>query len=170
MVWESTVRGLHNLGKEIVGNAGIFHARYCTSGGDHQPVYHNNRVLVFNGVIDMGTKQEMEERHEIEMQTDNDAELALLVPEEMVANYVATYYVDGLTHFIDNPKITFAGLIIDDNSKELIAIRNIGRPLWMYEDIDCTYLASTKDIFKRAGFNTLYCKELEPLKPYTWHI
>jgi glutamine phosphoribosylpyrophosphate amidotransferase len=161
------VRGLHNLGKEIhlSMNAGIYHARYCTSGGDHQPVYGAYKSLVFNGVIDMGTKEEMEQRHEVDMKTDNDAELALLVPSKM-----DTDYIDALIKFIDNPKITFAGLIIDDNTKQLIAIRNSGRPLWMYQDIDCVYLASTLDIFKRAGVNIMYAEKLEPLKAYTWHI
>lgn len=160
MVWESTVRGLHNLGKHIhpSGNAGIYHARYCTSGGDHQPIYRNDRVLAFNGVIDMGTKEEMEMRHSVTMNTDNDGELFL----------IKTLTFKSMIEFIDNPKITFAGLIMDSIS--VVAIRNVGRPLWMYEDIDCRYFASTKDIFKRAGFNELYCEELEPLKPYVWPI
>jgi asparagine synthetase B (glutamine-hydrolysing) len=140
LVWESTVRGLHNLGQQIEDNAGVYHARYCTSGGDHQPIYRNGRCLVFNGVIDMGTKAEMEERHELDLDTDNDGELALAVPDEMITAYTATDFKDGLVAFVDDPKITFAGLIIDKNTKELIALRNVGRPLWKYEDIDCIYL------------------------------
>lgn len=166
------MRGLHNLGKYERDGAGIYHARYCTSGGDHQPVYSLGRALIFNGVIDMGTKEEMEERHCVDMATDNDAELALLVPDLLVEEYLALDFIDGLTHFIDNPKITFAGLIIDKN--QFIAIRNEGRPLWMFNDIhgDCCYLASTLDIFKRADptIKTMYCQKLKPLHPYIWHI
>jgi hypothetical protein len=40
----------------------------------------------------------------------------------------------------------------------------------MYQDIDCIYLASTLDIFKRAGVNIMYAEKLEPLKAYTWPI
>lgn len=158
MVWESTVRGLHNLGEFHKNKAGVYHARYCTSGGDHQPIYRNNKVLVFNGVIDMGTKEEMEWRHSVTMNTDNDGEIFL----------IKTNTWKSMIEFIDNPKITFAGLIID--SITITAIRNERRPLWMYEDIDCRYFASTLDIFKRAGVNTLYCEQLEPLQPYTWPI
>jgi asparagine synthetase B (glutamine-hydrolysing) len=156
IVEESRIRGLHNLGKYVLPNAGMYHWRYITSGETNQPLVKHNKYLIFNGVIDMGTKEEMEKRYNCSLQTDNDGELLLELCE----------YVESVPKFIDNPKVTFAGIIISEGV--LYAIRNQGRPLWIAEVDECVYIASTKDIFKRSGID--HCSELEQLKLYAWTI
>lgn len=156
LVYESNVRGLHNTGKKEFPGAGVYHQRYCTSGETNQPLHVDNRWLVFNGVINMGTKEEMEKEYGIEMETDNDGEVILRLcktPQEAVK-------------FLRDPKITFAGLWIEDGL--LTAIRNEGRPLWMTKSFYNPIIASTADIFKRSGFQLGTIEPLEPFKIYQW--
>ena len=63
----------------------MFHNRYCTSGDylvpeNNQPIVYADKgvALVFNGTVDMGTKEEMEERSGYSLLTENDGELVLL--------------------------------------------------------------------------------------------
>lgn len=157
LVHESEVRGTHNTGFVKLSNkVHLYHTRYCTSGDDHQPISHGGRYLIFNGVISMGTKKQMEKQYGIKMATDNDGEVFLQLcssPESML-------------EFINNPLISFAG--VTTIGKRVVALRNERRPLWQAHFKGCTYLASTKDIFKRSGIKV--CIELEPLKVYEWRI
>lgn len=157
---ESQVRGMHHIGERIVKNAGIRHCRYITSGEIHQPVRFGPVELSFNGVIDMGTKKEMEKRWGVKMRSDNDGELFLQLcntEREMV-------------EFISNSEISFAGIMLTDTGR-LLAIRNPQRPLWKWKGMYATVLASTKDILERAGFKktkTTELIQLEPYKLYEW--
>lgn len=168
VIEESKVRGLHFFGyantKEL-GNmqkkdAVIYHTRYCTSGKDHQPIFHNNgkSALVMNGVIHMGTKKEMEKRFNITMTTDNDAEVLL--------QYLDSYSFADLC--VMWPKASIAALVL--TSKKLIAMRNESRPLWVIEKGKSVLVASTQDILRRAGADWKKAKLLEPLKTYSWQI
>lgn len=156
LVYESTVRGLHHLGHATAPaeEAGLYHARYCTSGLTNQPLKVGERYMAFNGVISMGTKEEMEQEYGVALETDNDGEVILRLcrtPEATV-------------EFLRKSRATFAGLWLEPG--KLTAIRNAGRPLWMHQDADGVLLASTRDIFNRAGVGD--CQQLEPLKIYQW--
>lgn len=156
LVFEASVRGLHHEGSRVVENAGIYHTRYCTSGETPQPLHYAGRWLAFNGVIDMGTKEEMEQRYMISMDTDNDGELFLQLCNSD----------EDILEFINNPKRTFAGVLLLKD--RLIAVRNHGRPLWLHISPGYIIIASTRDIFERAGIDV--CYPLEPMKVYTWTI
>ncbi len=157
VVYQSEVRGLHNTGRFLKEGGGIYHTRYITSGETNQPLFHGEVVMAFNGVIDMGTKAEIERRYAIEMETDNDGEIILQTcstPEEVV-------------EFLKQSKATFAGCFIW--GENLIAIRNEGRALWIHHGPKYKILASTKDIFLRAGVTT-DLEPLEPFKIYSWPL
>lgn len=157
VVNESDIRGLHNLGVWQKTGMGLYHTRYCTSGEDHQPIIVEDRALIFNGVIDMGTKEEMEEKYKVTMTTDNDGELLLRICRS----------VDDMIEFLREPSRTFAGAVIKGDT--MVLIRNSGRPLWIVETEDWKLAASTRDIFKRAGCE-LEPRLLEPLKPEIWTL
>lgn len=130
----------------------IAHFRYSTSGDyknqtNNQPLKIDNTSLVFNGVIDMGTKSEMEEKHNVKMFSDNDGELALLKKSQSD---------EVLIDFITDK--TFAGIFLEKN--KIKAIRNDNRPCYkgMFEKIKI--IVSTKDILLRSGVNEF--EELEP--------
>ena len=123
----------------------IGHNRYSTSGdwkneNNNQPLELNRMFLVFNGVIDMGTKKEMEKKHNIKMKTNNDGEIFL-------------HYLDKMEplKIVDKLKCSFAGLFIKDN--EIYCLRNNHRPLWRVVINKSVFVASTKDIFKRSGYD-----------------
>lgn len=154
VVEESKVRGLHHLGSKVIKSAGIYHTRYCTSGEINQPLNVNGTWMVFNGVIDMGTKKEMENRWKLKLATDNDGEIILR--QNSAVSFLTMY------------PCSFAGLFL--TNKRLMAIRNKDRPLWMIEVKKSVLLASTLDILKRAGADWKKAKQLEPLKLYSWTI
>lgn len=162
VVEESTIRGLHHLGRVIFanGSAGIFHTRYCTSGETHQPIKHadGKSWLAMNGVIDMGTKKEMEKKYGVKLKTDNDAELLL--------QFLDSYSFEELCQMW--PTASIAGVLL--TPKKLYAFRNWRRPLWMLEKGKSVLIASTQDILFRAGADWKKAKRLTPEKTYTWTI
>lgn len=154
LIEQSSIRGLHNFGHLTQPNCGLYHWRYVTSGLTNQPLYRDGTWLAFNGVIDMGTKPEMEAKYNCKLLTDNDGELLLALNE----------YPENMIEFIRQPAITFAGVVI--RGRNFYAFRNAGRPLWKVEGPNGVLIASTYDIFKRSG---IYDAEpLEPLKLYKW--
>lgn len=159
---ESKIRGIHSFGwsymerskvftrkyftlgtlindvRKDVRERMIFHNRYATSGNwedikNNQPIQIGNRAIAFNGVIDMGTQDEMEAKYCVKMMTENDAELALL-------------HMETLPTFVKGK--SFSGVMLYDG--RLVHYRNPDRPAAMHEDEHAIYIASTKDIFKRA--------------------
>ena len=162
---ESKIRGLHSFGytyydKELVtrkyhnleeltiprSNKIIFHNRYSTSGDyiehkNNQPITKQYAALVFNGVLDMRTKVEMEEHYNIQMETDNDGEIVLLKCGKDIK---------ALRKFVTSTKGSFAGLMLTEDNK-MYAIRNTNRPLWKLEYKEAHFYASTEDIFKRTN-------------------
>jgi len=175
IIEQSKIRGLHSFGytykdeklqtvkqHEItdisfpVANKIIYHNRYSTSGDykDHennQPIHIDDISLVFNGVLDMGTKKEIEQRYDIQMYTDNDGEIVIKKCGKDKQK---------IQEFISKTRGSFAGLILTDSNK-LYVIRNTNRPLWRLEHDNAVYFASTRDIFKRAD-KSLEPEELEP--------
>lgn len=154
VVYESTVRGLHYLGFATNGRAGIYHARYITSGETNQPLIYQHRYLAFNGVVNMGTKEEMEAEYNFKMETDNDGEIILrMCPTS-----------ESVVEFLKSSKATFAGIFLEEH--KLTAIRNTGRPMWIHNSENGILIASTNDIFKRSGIAGAV--EAEPYKIYEW--
>ena len=131
----------------------IGHCRYSTSGdykdmNNNQPLRFGEEYLVFNGVIDMRTKVEMEAAYGIKMNSDNDGEIMLQTPNRT-----------GLL----KSGITFSGLTL--NLHALAFFRNEGRPGYKATRFGATYIASTADILRRCLL------EPEPLNPhevYEW--
>lgn len=128
----------------------IAHFRYSTSGDwkqaeNNQPIHIRNICLAFNGVIDMSTKLEMEKKYAIDMQTENDGEIAI------------HKYIESKEHFllfINEKKRTFAGLFLNRRN-EIHAIKNNLRPLSIAKHINTTYIASTSDILLRSGLKNI---------------
>jgi len=171
IILQSKIRGLHSFGYSYTKNNKlitqkyhevdnvklpkadkiIYHNRYATSGDytDHvnnQPLSNNKLSLVFNGVIDMRTKQEMEKHYNIKMNTYNDGEIILQKCGDDKKK---------LQQYVSDMSGSFAGLILTA-SNNLLAIRNANRPLWVLKYKTASYYASTKDIFKRVD------KDFEP--------
>jgi glutamine phosphoribosylpyrophosphate amidotransferase len=163
----SRVRGLHAFGysyykngvlttkkflkyKEFIDeinqdkpNKFIAHFRYSTSGeytnqSNNQPITSLTAALAFNGVIDMGNKEEMESKYNCSLTTDNDGELVLKKFEEDT---------ESVKEFIQNK--TFAGIFLTSN--KIIAIRNANRPAYIAEKNGAKIICSTKDIMNRSG-------------------
>ena len=171
---ESSIRGLHSFGIAYVDSGLIvekafrltdltlpksqkliFHNRYATSGDyenhvNNQPLTDGQKALVFNGVLDMRTKEEMEEAYGIKMKADNDGEILLRTfedPREMM-------------EYVNRSNVTFAGLVLTPENR-VFAFRNYGRPLWTANWEGATYYASTCDILLRAD-ERLTPEEIEP--------
>lgn len=179
IIHQSKIRGLHSFGfsfydQEVVtikyhnidkielpaANKIIYHNRYSTSGDyknhdNNQPIAIGNMSLVFNGVLDMRTKQEMEEHYGIQMETDNDGEIVLKL---------CGTDPDKIQDYIQSISGSFAGLMLTPDNT-MYAIRNKNRPLWMLNHSGGVFYASTRDIFKRVdkSFEPI---ELDPYKMY----
>ena len=175
---ESKIRGMHaygyaategkslyinkgNLLKPVLDsikqpNALIGHCRYSTSGdykdmNNNQPIRHKNEYMVFNGVIDMRTKAEMEQAHKITMNCDNDGEIMLQSTNRT-----------GLL----KQEISFAGIFLSNNTIQFM--RNENRPAYIGYKHDCVYIGSTKNIMQRAMISDI--EEAVPYKEYTWTV
>lgn len=151
----------------------IAHCRYSTSGdfknrANNQPLTlytnHEKHVgglmqLAFNGVIDMGTREEMSERHGVELAAENDGEILLRkmqheyrlglddllgeMSHSRVAQWVRQWLLDRT-----GEHVTFAGVwLVGDH---LFAARNHRRPLWTVEYLGATWYFSTRNIGARA--------------------
>lgn len=121
----------------------VFHNRYCTSGdyrvmANNQPLFVGGDALAFNGTVDMGTKQEMEQRHNTTLTTDNDGELVL---QDIKNGKPFRTISDNLA--------TFAGVFLGGNGR-MFAFRNEMRPLWCVPVSDGKFIVSTRDIARRA--------------------
>ncbi len=122
----------------------IGHTRYSTSGDFHdhsnnQPIHVPGVSLVFNGVISMKTKEEREKEFKTLYTTDNDGEI---VSRKIIGG-------EDAESFVAEGRFSFAGLYMSNG--EIKAIRNKNRPLWYSKTDDAVFVASTKDIFRRAG-------------------
>lgn len=164
---ESRIRGIHSFGycftkttpkrfhrlqelkdslsEEWDGSPLIGHNRYCTGESwkdlsDCQPIPRGDLAIAFNGVIDMSSPTSWPNKYSTTFETSNDAEIALA-------------YIDqgGFLGLISNRKVSFAGAWTKNN--DVWYARNPGRPLWIGCRAHSRFLASTKDILLRAGFD-----------------
>ncbi len=139
---EDIIRSLKTVWpvSELIG-----HCRYSTSGDwqqpeNNQPLVKREQALVFNGVISMKTKIEMEREFGIDMSSDNDGEIAL---------HYYNLNVDQCMRWIKEGKFSFAGIFL--NSAIMVAIRNKSRPMATMTKDGALFIGSTVDIFARAG-------------------
>lgn len=142
----------------------MFHNRYCTSGDylvpeNNQPIVFDAQsvALVFNGTVDMGTKEEMEERSGYSLLTENDGELVLRDCCEG----------DPFRRIGRETGASFAGIVLGvqaDGSPYMYALRNEKRPLWAFETSAGYFIASTRDIASRAKLDTLSGIPVTPYK------
>lgn len=132
----------------------IGHGRYSTSGDYHdhsnnQPIHIPYVSVAFNGVISMKTKEEREKDFHKLYTTDNDGEIIARMAERN----------EDYATFVKKGKFSFAGLIM--KGERVGVLRNKNRPLWCAKYEGGTFIASTKDILRRAGgFETP--KEIPP--------
>lgn len=169
LLYNSRIRGLHSFGYSYVSNSNILetkkfldydefckemsidkpnkfiaHFRYSTSGdylnlANNQPLVLNNVSLVFNGVLDMSPKTEIEQKYKINMSSDNDGELALIYKEKS-NQYLYDLIKDK----------SFAGLFMY-NTGTIEVLRNKNRPCHFGLIENTKIVASTKDILLRSG-------------------
>lgn len=118
----------------------IMHCRYSTSGNIGQPVSRFGYDLVFNGNINMGTKEELERAYNLQLITDNDGEVFL---HKMLFH--------NELKLLSAPTTSFFGLVLNLHNKSMWAYRNEKRPGYLYYNNKYTVVASTKDILYRAG-------------------
>lgn len=176
---ESKIRGMHAYGYAAITKNGskhiskgpslktllnnmpetpqllIGHCRYSTSGdyldnNNNQPLTFNEESLVFNGVIDMRTKSEMERAHGIKMSSDNDGEIMLQSKDRMA---------------LLKTDITYSGLVLKTNAVQFF--RNEGRPGYKATRFGATYIGSTADILRRCALNP---EVLNPHEVYEWTV
>lgn len=179
LILQSKIRGLHSFGFSYVKdglktvkennvtdiklpmvNKLIFHNRYSTSGDykikkNNQPIISENNTLVFNGVLDMSSKLEMEKKYNVKMNTENDGELLSLL---------CGTNKQKIKEFITTTSGSIAGMQLTDDNK-LYLFRNKNRPAWILKHKNAIFIASTKDIFKRvdASYNP---ESVTPYKIY----
>lgn len=151
----------HNL-EDILNNLDFFktlkpkiligHNRYSTSGDykkhiNNQPVYlaKEGISLVFNGVISMKHKKEYEILYNESYETENDGEIIL-------RKYLKN---ENITDFINNSNISFAGMILTESKKELLFLKNWRRPAYYSKKNNSIFIASTKDILKKSGLDSI---------------
>lgn len=122
----------------------IAHCRYSTSGDwreqeNNQPLSIGGATLAFNGVIHMGTAAQWGKLYGFKAATDNDGEIFL----RKVLNG------EDWARWVREGPFSFAGLMLHRGN--VIALRNNRRPLWYLKERRNCFIASTRDIFRRAG-------------------
>lgn len=135
----------------------IAHARYSTSGDwrsveNNQPLVVSGDALVFNGVIDMRTKAQMETAWGISMTTGNDGEIFL--------QHAASG--GSAVDFLLNNPCSFAGCYL--LSGQMFCLRNDKRPLWYAVRGDATFVMSTRNISERCGLSPIELPAFEEFR------
>jgi len=141
-VWQA-LRALRS--RSLVG-----HNRYSTSGDwrrleNNQPVStyngHKQIHLVFNGVIDMRTREEYaRDWPGVDFETENDGEI---FTRWLLAGQRAD-------EFFKVKPCSFAGCWMTEDGR-VYALRNDSRPLWGAIRNKSVFVASTEDIMRRCG-------------------
>lgn len=132
----------------------IAHTRYCQSGDwqvmeNNQPIEVAGMALAFNGCIHMGTKEEFEAAFDVQCETDNDGEVFLRLVESVGLLHPSDH-IERAKRTLGGFTGSFAGVWLHNGY--LYAGRNARRPLWSCEAFGGKFYASTRDIFRRAGF------------------
>jgi glutamine phosphoribosylpyrophosphate amidotransferase len=120
----------------------IAHFRYSTSGDyknheNNQPIVLGGCSMVFNGVVDMGNKQQMEQKYNVRLATENDGELVLI-------NFLKSE--KNMVDFVKDK--TFAGLFLIKG--KIYAFTNSKRPAYLGVKDNVQVICSTKDILNRS--------------------
>lgn len=142
----------------------IGHTRYSTSGdwrddANNQPVSACGRFVAMNGVLDGGTRAEFNARWGVACAGDNDAEI---FPRRLELGQSAA-------EFARSVKGSLAAVWVEGAFGPVpraCAVRNARRPLYKAQVGAVTYVASTADIFRRAGVGR--CEPLAPEVLYEW--
>ena len=126
--------------KNIDTNMIIGHARYSTSDLNYnQPIKTDKIAIVHNGVISQEHPDTWKDTYGYDFDTKNDSEIVLRSYE----NNKHPLQLDG----------SMATIILDMTEKPTILFfRNEQRPLYYSTDKDI-YIASTKNILERSGFD-----------------
>lgn len=131
--------------KAIVG-----HTRYSTSNlAYNQPIVLEDTALVLNGVVTQSDPSEWKQKFGVDCLGKNDAEILLRCSP----------------HPLLIEPSSQACVVINSTRKEMRFWRNEERPLYFLETEDSWIVASTKDIFHRAGFEQAP-KKCEPCVEY----
>ena len=125
----------------IETNMIIGHARYSTSDLQYnQPIFSDKIAIVHNGVITQQSPEKWKQIYGFDFKTKNDSEL-ILKSWEINKHPINQY-----------PEASIASIIIDLRNKPILHFfRNEKRPLYYYKQNKDIFIASTKDILKRAN-------------------
>ena len=126
--------------KNIETNMIIGHARYSTSDLNfNQPITSDKIAIVHNGVISQENPDTWKAIYSYDFKTRNDSEIILRSYE----NKKHPLQLNG----------SIATIILDmTNKPTILFFRNEQRPLYYSTDKDI-YIASTKNILERSGFD-----------------
>lgn len=155
----------------------IFHTRYSTSGDwqddeNNQPLLTENLALVHNGIVSMGTKEEMERVYGVKLSAENDSEIILRNIDRHLAQgegISASIYAGLHDIHAVQPPIFACGLL--SRTGEIYCFRDHVRPLYLFElpALNLRGFCSTKDIFERslaAANLSGTAHTLRPCEPY----
>lgn len=108
---------------------------------NNQPVTREGASLVMNGVISMEPAERWKKEYGGTYSTENDAEilLAKLLDNENIEGWLKT------------TKASVAALFLKDG--QVYAMRNLKRPLRYIQTDTGILVASTADLFRRAGYS-----------------
>tara|TARA_R110001632_G_scaffold41717_1_gene105206 strand:- start:1360 stop:2031 length:672 start_codon:yes stop_codon:yes gene_type:complete len=122
----------------------VGHCRYSTSDLEYnQPISGEGYSIAHNGVVSQLPSDDWEEAYGFKATGKNDTELLIRAFEHDLHPMEA----------FPNASIAAALLVLEVNGPELGFFRNGQRPLWFDydEETEACWVASTKDIFDRAG-------------------
>jgi asparagine synthetase B (glutamine-hydrolysing) len=121
----------------------IGHTRYSTSSLEYnQPINYLNVSIVHNGVI---TQEHSDNwgKYNYKFKTSNDSE------------FILKSYIEGNQPIEEYKDASISSIILDNNSNKVHFFRNEKRPLYYAETKDTYYIASTKNILVRSGYENI---------------
>ena len=121
----------------------IGHARYSTSSLEYnQPISYLDVSIVHNGVITQENSANWG-KFDYDFQTENDSE------------FILKSYLEGKHPVKEYKEASISSVILDNNTGEVHFFRNEKRPLYYAETKDTYYIASTKNILMRSGYENI---------------
>lgn len=124
--------------KKLIG-----HARYSTSSLLYnQPIHDEDISIVHNGVITQEDSSKWD-NSTYQFYTKNDSE------------FILKSYLEGKHPVKEYVEASISSVILDNNTGEVHFFRNEKRPLYYAETEDTYYIASTKNILVRSGYDNI---------------
>tara|TARA_R110002110_G_scaffold360438_1_gene570172 strand:- start:2575 stop:3222 length:648 start_codon:yes stop_codon:yes gene_type:complete len=121
----------------------IGHARYSTSSLEYnQPISYLDVSIVHNGVITQENSANWG-KFNYDFQTANDSE------------FILKSYLEGKHPVKEYEEASISSVILDNNTGEVHFFRNEKRPLYYAETANTYYIASTKNILIRSGYDNI---------------